>query len=202
MGTHIETLSPQTLVVFLKATWGTNFAYSWVTMFAKLSVLIFYRRVMGHHTWFKWAADCMIVFILLIGIGSEAILFSHCRPFAYYWNRTIPNGYCWNLELFYFVNAGVNIVADVVITFLPLPLLSQLELPKRQKIGLCVIFSLGGLACAISAVRVFQLPALNHTKDITWDITSAMLWYFVEAHLIIIAACGPALQPFFRRYLP
>ena len=29
-----------------------------------------------------------------------------------------------------------------------------------------------------------------------------MIWYFVEASLIVIAASGPALKPFFRRYVP
>ncbi|RPB05431.1 hypothetical protein L873DRAFT_1785635 [Choiromyces venosus 120613-1] len=146
----------------------------------------------------------MIAFVFLIAIGSEIVILFYCRPLSYYWNKTTPGGYCWDLEIFYFINAGLNIVADVVITVLPFPVLARLyrELPKRQKVGLCGIFSLGGLVCAISVVRVVQLPALNHIKDITWDITNAMLWYYVESTFIVIAACGPALKPFFRLYLP
>ena len=29
-----------------------------------------------------------------------------------------------------------------------------------------------------------------------------MIWYFVEAALIVVAASGPALKPFFHRYMP
>jgi len=143
MGSHIETVTPQELVVLLKVLvrrpflgvrgltsqesyWGSNFTYNLQTMFAKLSALIFYRRVMGHHGWFRLGVDITIGFVVLLGIASVLIPFVNCRPLRYSWDKTIPNGYCWNIVLWYFINAGMNIAVDVVITGLPLPLLFQL----------------------------------------------------------------------------
>ncbi|PUU81713.1 hypothetical protein B9Z19DRAFT_1121852 [Tuber borchii] len=188
--------------MLLKSSWGSSFTYNLQTMFAKLSVLVFYRRVLGNHGWFRLGVDVTIGFVVLLGIASELVLFVNCRPLRYSWDKTIPDGYCWDIVLWYYINAGMNIALDVVITGLPLSPLFQLQISKRQKIALCGIFSLGGLVCAIGVFRVFQLPALHNSKDISWDLTNAMIWYFVEAALIVIAASGPALRPFFHCYMP
>ena len=39
----------------------------------------------------------------------------------------------------------MNIATDIAIGLLPLPMLKQLHLPKRQRIALMIIFGLGGL---------------------------------------------------------
>lgn len=39
----------------------------------------------------------------------------------------------------------MNIATDIAIGLLPLPVLKQLQLPKRQRIALMVVFGLGGL---------------------------------------------------------
>lgn len=95
-------------------------------MFAKLSVLVFYRRVMGLHDWLRRGVDITIVFVVLLGIAGVLFLFAGCRPLRYTWDKTIPNGYCCDMVLWYFINAGINIAIDVVITGLPLPLLFRL----------------------------------------------------------------------------
>ena len=39
----------------------------------------------------------------------------------------------------------MNIATDIAIGVLPLPMLKELQLPKRQKIALMIVFGLGGL---------------------------------------------------------
>ncbi|KAG0643980.1 hypothetical protein HOY80DRAFT_1031495 [Tuber brumale] len=202
MGSHIKTLSRQEILAFLKALWILNIVSASQTMFAKLSVLVFYRRVMGHHRWFKLATSAIIVFVILLGIQYELVLFCFCQPLQFFWNKTIPGGYCLDLELAHLINLVLNLITDLVITVLPFPILTKLELPRRQKFGLCAIFGLGGFVCAISIARVIELPHLSDSKDLTWDIASAMIWLYVEVTFIIVAACGPSLKPFFRRYIP
>ena len=95
-------------------------------MFARLSVLIFYRRIMGRHGRFRLGVDITIGFVILLSIANVLILFLDCRPLRYSWDKTIPNGYCWDMILWYLINAGMNIAVDVVIAGLPLHLLFQL----------------------------------------------------------------------------
>ncbi|CUS07961.1 unnamed protein product [Tuber aestivum] len=201
-GSHIETVPHAELVTFLKTTWVSSTTYNWQSMFSKLSVLTFYRRVMGHHHWFKLATTAMMVFVVLTSGATVLVIFAHCQPISYFWDRSIPGGHCLDITILYYFNSASSIFADVVVTILPLPLTLRLELPKRQKFGLCAIFSLGGFVCATGVVRMIELPDPFGSKDITWDTVSTMLWYYTEASFIIIAACAPALKPFFSLYMP
>jgi len=81
---------------------------------------------MGLHDWLRRGVDITIVFVVLLGIAGVLFLFAGCRPLRYTWDKTIPNGYCCDMVLWYFINAGINIAIDVVITGLPLPLLFRL----------------------------------------------------------------------------
>lgn len=49
------------------------------------------------------------------------------------------------MEGLWFSNASMHIATDIVILLIPIPALSGLELPQRQKMALISIFALGGL---------------------------------------------------------
>jgi hypothetical protein len=52
---------------------------------------------------------------------------------------------CLDQKSLWFANASLNIVSDIVVLICPMPALSQLQLPKRQKIGVLVVFAIGGV---------------------------------------------------------
>ena len=68
-----------------------------------------------------------------------------CTPVAYFWEKSISNGHCINLLAFWFSNAAFNILSDLVIIILPIPVLKSLSIPLKQKYGLIMIFIMGGL---------------------------------------------------------
>lgn len=57
----------------------------------------------------------------------------------------LPGGTCGDLLAYYLSTAIVNLLIDVIIVVLPLPVLGSLHLPTSRKASLIVIFSLGGL---------------------------------------------------------
>jgi hypothetical protein len=74
-------------------------------------------------------------------IGS---IFS-CTPVPFFWDKGIHGGQCINLMAFWFSNASFNIISDIAIIILPIPVLKTLNLPKKQKYGLILVFIMGGL---------------------------------------------------------
>lgn len=85
-------------------------------------------------------------------VGSQATAnvltcIFQCLPISYVWEQVIPgvHGKCVNINQFYLANAALNILTDFLTYTLPMPMLWQLHLPKRQKIGLIAILGLGGL---------------------------------------------------------
>lgn len=83
----------------------------------------------------------LIVYGLWTVIGSALI----CIPVPYFWDPTIRGGHCMNKLAFWFSNAALNICTDIMILAIPVPVLKDLQLPKKQKVGLMLIFSIGAL---------------------------------------------------------
>ena len=67
-----------------------------------------------------------------------------CTPVSYFWDKGI-HGHCINQSAMWFSNAGVNILTDLAIIILPMPVLQRLNLAKKQKRALVVVFAIGGL---------------------------------------------------------
>jgi hypothetical protein len=77
-----------------------------------------------------------------------ALLF--CIPLAANWDRTIPDAKCGSLAAESISVGTINLLIDVSIIVLPMPVLWNLQLPVRKKIGLTAIFGIGALYVHIS----------------------------------------------------
>jgi len=86
----------------------------------------------------------MIALISAYGLAALICNIFACTPIHYFWNRNIP-GHCINLMVYWFCNAVFNIITDIVVCVMPLPVLKDLRLPKKQKYSLLLVFALGGL---------------------------------------------------------
>ena len=86
-------------------------------------------------------------------------LTSACRPISKAWNKTLP-GHCLDIGAVWYANSVLTIAADVAIIVLPMGQLWKLQLPRAQKLGLGVLFSLG-------ALYVLLLPSNDMTTLLT-----------------------------------
>jgi len=65
-----------------------------------------------------------------------------CRPFAYTWDKTI-DGKCADTTKA-FLSAGIiNLLIDVVVIILPMPMLWKLQIPLGKKLAITAMFSMG-----------------------------------------------------------
>ncbi|OCL13370.1 hypothetical protein AOQ84DRAFT_283276, partial [Glonium stellatum] len=102
----------------------------------------------------------------------------------------------------YFANAGINIVTDCTILILPMPFIKKLQIPKRQKITLMVILSIGTFTRLTSMLRLHALYVLSKSKDPTWDQPATAYWSAIGLNTAIICACVPVLRPLVSRISP
>lgn len=82
---------------------------------------------------------------LIIAWATATILagFFICQPFAFNWDKSIPGGWCGNQVLSFQITGALNIVTDLTVLLLPLPVLVKLRMPVYQRIVLLAVFSLG-----------------------------------------------------------
>ena len=147
-----------------------------------------------------------------------------CRPIEFYWDKSIRRGTCIDQMSFYRWNGAINLVMDILVWSLTLPVIWRMNSSTRQKGSLTAIFLLGLLyvppflafsgnlylphglifsdhhsACLASIIRVTALNKVNF-NDETYTIVSASLWTIVEQSVGIICACLPTLRPLFSKF--
>lgn len=110
----------------------------------KLAILIMYLRI------FTRRLDrilCWILAILMIAnyLGSMIAGFFICTPLEYLWDRTIPGGRCFDIIAWYRWSGLMNILTDVVMLILPLPMVWKIQSSKRVKIGLSITLATGSM---------------------------------------------------------
>jgi hypothetical protein len=69
-----------------------------------------------------------------------------CDPPAASWDLSLaPTAKCINKPVFYIASGAINVGTDLVLLLLPWPMVWNLQLPRRQKLGLALIFLTGSL---------------------------------------------------------
>jgi hypothetical protein len=67
-----------------------------------------------------------------------------------------------------YFNAAFHILTDLMIAVVPIPLLKGLQINQKKKIGLVIVFAVGGLTIIGTIARqVTNAIALNNS-DFTW----------------------------------
>ncbi|KAH6640034.1 integral membrane protein [Truncatella angustata] len=202
-GVHGWELSITKYKRFLLLSWIGPWVYVLCGSFAKLSLLVVYLRL-SPGGWFKtwsWVAVGMVVLHTIVLVFL--MVFS-CTPVSKSWDITIPatEGSCINVVALYFATAIANIITDVMVMVLPIPLIMCLHMPKWQKIGVIALFGFASATVVTSIVRCAALPALLNNNDQTWAISQASLWAIIEANLVIICASMTTLKKFFNCVAP
>lgn len=200
-GRHADTLSAAQDESANKALFVSIAFYGTAMFCTKFSILLQYLRIFPH-TGFRKA--CYVLMFVVFAYASwcfwSAIFF--CKPVSAFWQGGIAKGQCLNHEAVWFFNAAVNIVTDIATAVLPLPVLHHLQVPKRAKTALMVVFSLGGFTCIVSILRLEALYAVSVSKDQTWDNSLTALWSIVEINTGIVCSCLPTLKACVTRAFP
>jgi len=152
-----QVLYPE-LAGFLQALWATIPIYSFSLAFCKLSITVQCYRVLRTP---KMQKILRVFLGVLVVYGLWAVLSTifNCWPVSYYWTAHLPgsSGSCMDRNAVTFANAGLNIVTDLILLIVPVPLLWRLQIPKKQKIVLLCVFGAGTLAVIMSIVRLQAL---------------------------------------------
>ncbi|KXG46038.1 uncharacterized protein PGRI_048940 [Penicillium griseofulvum] len=174
--------------------------YNLAMILAKISALTLFTRVF-HPRSFLLVTRILIGFLVVVGLWTTISGFIYCIPISHFWNPSaeVRKGHCLPDGPVWFTNAGIQTFTDLVIVALPLPLLWKLQLPKKQKWGMLVVFSLGIFIVATSAGRLYELNIMVNGGDFTEANAQAAMWSSLEANISIICICLPPLHPLLSR---
>jgi fucose permease len=191
-------------------------------MVTKTSILLFYLTLSKTHKVFRWATIATLIVVNVGGLALTILNIVQCRPVNAAWASPVPeSAICTNIVTIYLSSAPLNIITDLAIFFLPMPILTSMRLPKKQKIILVITFGFGIFVAIIDVVRIAYLQDAQratlraaeanqtesgndqrNTGDFAWYASLSFMWSTVEVNVGIMVGCVPALKPLARRILP
>ena len=180
---HI-TKGTQTLFAF-------EILYTTTISTAKLSILLFYRRIFETPV-FRQVTQAVGFVVLAWFLAVVLVSIFSCTPIHGYWDHSIP-ATCIDSRAFYLGNSIANILTDVIILALPVRMIWHLQTSRSQKVALTLVFGLGGFVVVVSSIRIAFIIEVG--PDFTWDYTNPIIWSDIETSIAVVCACLPTLRP-------
>ena len=78
-------------------------------------------------------------------VGIVISLLAACTPFAKNTDVTIKGGQCLNKTSLYIATGVLNIITDLMVIILPIPMVLGLQMSRARKIMLILLFSVGSV---------------------------------------------------------
>jgi len=185
-------------------------------MVTKTSILIFYLRLSRNTVkLLRIASYVTLAVVNIAGIVLTFIDVFQCKPVSAVFNGSGSTAQCIPLVTLFLASAPVNIITDLAILVLPIPVLTGMRLPQKQKTILVATFALGIFVTVVDVIRIYYLQqasvedgslsgagTIGGQTDFAWYASLSLMWSAVEVNTGIICACIPTLKPLVTRILP
>ncbi|KAF2877639.1 hypothetical protein BDV95DRAFT_154064 [Massariosphaeria phaeospora] len=183
--------------------WG-KYLLAIITLYAvnvnlpKLAILVLYKRL------FPIRSTHIIIYLIagiLVGgsIANVATALAACQPFEANYNPTVPGAKCINKDAFFIWASVPNMITDLVMLILPLPIVWGLHNTKWVKIGLTLTFLVGSFGLATSIIRFTTFVRTSSFDDTTYDNVDLVIWTVTEPGIYLISACLMTYRPLLER---
>ncbi|KAG7001465.1 hypothetical protein G7Y79_00031g065800 [Physcia stellaris] len=214
LGVHYQVISAPYLTIarnILLNLFVEDFFYSTATVFSKLSLLAFYRRIFSV-LGIKWPIRIMVTLVIAWLVARYISLTLHCDPPAAYWDKSIENAHCGvNDRVWFLATVAPNFCLDLVVLILPMLYIKDLQVERSQKLIVFSMFTFGGFietamvtnilslsVVAISIVLLVVCGRLNPVDpDVSWTISPIVVWAGTEVNLSVVTSCLPSLRPIY-----
>jgi hypothetical protein len=117
--------------------------YVVILITTKVSILMFYRRVFQRPL-FQTLISWNVGFVILTGTAFVPVIIFQCSPINGFWDKTIASK-CIDASAVAYSFSGISIAQDVLVLLLPIPELATIQLGRKEKWSVMVMFSIGGL---------------------------------------------------------
>lgn len=219
LGRHDEDISDADWSKLRRAEYVFSILYNPALMATKTSILIFFLRLAKNtQIVLRYASWATLLVVNLSGLVLTFMNIFQCNPIAAAWTTSDASAKCIPLLTEFICAAPVNIVTDLAILALPIPVLTGMRLPIRQKAILLVTFSLGIFVTIVDVVRIYYLQKavsslptnmssnpdsrFGGSADFAWNASLSFMWSAVEVNVGMACACIPTLKPLVLKLLP
>ncbi|KAK5657471.1 hypothetical protein OQA88_3043 [Cercophora sp. LCS_1] len=220
VGFHSADLPEDVLLDWYHLLFMFQSVYFGAVSLPKLAGLCLYLRLFNWRGLMRLATLVLIVLSASTWAAMSIVTWSECRPFVDWWNGvTGPHGVkCIATQQFFHAQAVPGFILDLFIFGLPMHTIWKLKLPMLKRVGLVVIFIIGGfgmIACGVRMASFWLHPAVgdstckfrlscsdpaNQLKPVSGIPLTR--WSITESSCYIMANCAAHFKPLFTQWTP
>jgi hypothetical protein len=209
-------IKPQWYLPLKQSVYAFTVLYNPAIMTTKTAILILYYRMAATYPFLRYASLFTIAVINIAGVVLTFLYIFQCRPVTAAFSLT--GGTCIDIVALYLSSMPINVLTDLAILLLPLPILTSLRMEFRQKVILVTTFIVGGFVTIVDVVRIVYLQvalkeelAVNPGASITatsrppnfiYQASFSLMWSAVEVSVGIMCCCVLVLKPLVMRVMP
>ncbi|KAL9624830.1 MAG: hypothetical protein Q9160_000876 [Pyrenula sp. 1 TL-2023] len=169
----------------------------------RAAIVALYIRIFGSLQWLRLTSYGILVCMFLLFGSNTLVAALYCIP---------RGGAPWDYDVMVRCGKPISITIvigtfavaiDLVLFVLPFPVIYKLQLNRRKKIGLSIVFLLGFLTVVTSVTSfVYRIKIFLGVTDGFWGGTQLCIVSFAEAYGATIVSCAPAMHSFWSKILP
>ena len=137
----------------------------------KISILLFYRRLFIVKP-FKIASGVMMALVASWAVSFTSAMAAQCSPPTYFW-KSFEIDYpphCIQVQLMYQGLGYSDLILDVLVLSLPIPMVASLHLPWKTKIKVIDILMLGSVYVNFHVVTIDALQLTESTEYLVLEL--------------------------------
>ncbi|KAF0317822.1 hypothetical protein GQ607_014934 [Colletotrichum asianum] len=165
----------------LLSFWVSRLMYAIAMVLVKVALLLFYF-VMS-------VIECSPPEVFWTSKGDRIIYMQQCMTQS-------------KQQAFWDAAGIIVIITDICLWICPIPMIWNLQLPKRQKWAVSAVFALGIISVVAGCVRFYYVRQLANEPELYQQLAYSLVWYALELYVAIFCGCSSALKVFFKRYFP
>ncbi|KIW06061.1 uncharacterized protein PV09_03234 [Verruconis gallopava] len=206
---HIWDIDPADAPNAIKYGFVISILYVWSTSLTKLSILLFYRRLVAgtYSKRYRYSIWIALAALVTYTIVIFALIMTTCFPLDAVWMKVVP---AWVKGHDYrcasnraviatsYASGILSVVTDFYTVLLPCWLFFSIQMDKKRRIATMSVFSVGFLVVIAGTVRtVYLVKAEGPDIDKTWNIFNVIIAGTTEGDFGIMCACAPSLKSAF-----
>ncbi|USP74052.1 hypothetical protein yc1106_01326 [Curvularia clavata] len=206
MGYHLWDIHPEKLYGANKAAqmgMATQLLFTAIATFMKVAILLTYIRIFPAKL-DRWFCHLMIFYTVSLNTACFFVTLFQCSPASTYWRifEFIGTAKCLNIKAIYYFHSGQNTLSDFIIFLWPARNLINVQVSKRQRFTLIMMFSLGVIVCIAGIVRLYFTHRYLVSFDAFWYGGSTFIIMSIESGVGVACGCLPGCKPLMNKMFP
>lgn len=148
VGRHVEFVEeeePKQLTGWAQSILAFELIYFTSVALPKLGIICLYLRIFNWKGATRTAAWTLFTLTAMTSVSLVIAACFQCTPIAFWWDRTIPGGRCFDVQAFFHAQALPGFVLDLAIMALPMPTIWHLKMPVVKRMALVAVFLVASL---------------------------------------------------------